>query len=511
MNTIRYPFRLLMLGLFLGWAFDLLFWGKAPGVSVLIYAILLLAGLFLALRWHQARALPPNLWLPPLLLLFAAMVVIRANFFLTFLNILAILAILILLSENLVRRSALALRVQDLFIGPVRAFLFSIWHSQRLLKAANQPIKQDWEGRYARFIPGVIKGVLISIPILLILIPLLSSADLIFAEVIKQLLSWNTLIEWGFRSVFMVVIGLFVAGGLAYSVQEEEPRLPSSNDDIDLGEGASPAPKKVGLRLGMIETLIPINLVNLLFLAFMAIQIPYLFGGTLNISKQKFTYAEYARRGFAELVVVAVFIFGIILILHALSRPQRPGPRRAFNLSATLLLALTVVLLISAFKRLALYESVYGFTTLRIYPHVFMIWLGALLMWFAITLWIAPGRLAIGILAAGFGFVLTLNLLNPDAFIVRQNLVHHLEQGHITTSSGGRMVDVCYLLDLSDDAVPALLEALPAMGSVRNTVEKGLRDRYQRMTEDDSWRRWQSWNYSRQRAYKMLEAHFEAE
>jgi hypothetical protein len=436
------------------------------------------------------------------------MVVIRANAFLTFLNILSILTILILISENLVRRSSLSLRMQDLFVEPLRAFLSSIWHSQHLLQRANQSLKEDWEGKYARSIPSVIKGLLISIPMLIILLPLLISADLIFAEVVKKLLSWDIIVEWGFRTIFMIIIGLFVAGGLAYSAQEEEPRMSSSDDIIGLGDEAPASSKKSEWRLGVIETIIPINLVNLLLLSFTVIQIPYLFGGALNIAEQKFTYAEYARRGFAELVIVALFIFGIILLLHALSRPQQPGPKLAFNLSASLLLALTVVLLISAFKRLGMYEAAYGFTTMRIYPHVFMIWLGALLVWFAVTLWIAPGRLALGLLVAAFGFVLTLNLLNPDAFIVRKNVGRHLEKGLVTVSNGARVVDVNYLLNLSDDAVPALVAALPELGDMRQTAEEELQFRYQQRRDDASWRRWQSWNVSRWQAYRWLDSYF---
>lgn len=345
-----------------------------------------------------------------------------------------------------------------------------------------------------------------AVPILLILIPLLASADMIFAELLREFLAWDRVLAWSFRIVFMMMIGLLVVGALLYAAQDE-----TSEPDL-FNASVADAPQTTFPRLGIVETLIPINLVNLLFLVFVVIQIPYLFGGELNISEYKFTYAEYARRGFAELVVVAVFIFGVIVFLHRLSHLQSRRARLSFNLSATLLLLLTMVLLVSAFKRLALYESMYGYTTMRIYPHVFMIWLGLLLLWFAGTLWLAPGRLAIGILAASFGFVLTLNILNPDAFIVRQNIARFRERGQLAIYDEGGGIDVHYLSRLSADSVPALLAELPTMsGSLRQTTAESLKDRYGLMNSNTSWRRWQSYNVSRHRAYHLLQARFGTE
>jgi hypothetical protein len=505
--TIRYPLRLLTLGLFMGWAFDLLFWGKMPGVSVFIYSVLLLAGLFLALHWQQTRAMTVNLWMPVLMLVFALLAFMRANGFLIFLDILAIFMLLVLISNNLVRKPAGWLRVSDLFSDVVKSAVYSLAGASHIVSESRRVTSKDLGGRAASYLPAVLVGLLISLPILLVLIPLLMSADMIFADLVKDIFAWDKALEWSFRIAFMVIIGLLVGGVLLYSSQKYPP-----NSDL-----FSISPRQTSsssLRyLGPIETLIPVNLINLLFLAFVVIQIPYLFGGELNISAHSFTYAEYARRGFAELVFVALFIFGIILILSRLSHLESHGAKRAFNLSTSLLLLLTLVLLISAFKRLALYESVYGFTTMRIYPHVFMVWLGILLIWFAATLWIAPGRLAIGILTAAFGFILTLNLLNPDAFIVQKNIERFQEQGQLSVYYENGRVDVDYFSQLSADSVPALLAVLPHLrGSLHDVVAESLNSRYQLMSHTESLQPWQSWNLSRWRAYNLLkDVHFELE
>src|SRR3982751_4842731 len=85
--------------LMLGLLFDLLFYDKLPGVSVVIYVAAIVGGL-LALAGYLKRPLPkPALWLLLPLGFFAAMVAIRASHLLTFLNILACLLLLLLVAR----------------------------------------------------------------------------------------------------------------------------------------------------------------------------------------------------------------------------------------------------------------------------------------------------------------------------------------------------------------------------------------------------------------------------
>ena len=78
---------------------------------------------------------------------------------------------------------------------------------------------------------------------------------------------------------------------------------------------------------------------------------------------------------------------------------------------------------------------------------VILIWLGLLLSWFMLTLWRWPNHVAIGLFVTAIGFLVTLNLLNPDAFIVRQNLARYRATGDL---------DAAYLVSLSADAVPGV-------------------------------------------------------
>ncbi len=499
--TVRHPWRLLLAGLALGCAFDLLFDGKLPGISVPIFALLLLAGLALATRWETAAIKGANLWLPAALLFFAVMSFVRASGFLLFLNISAGLVLMALIAVYVTHRSAAGLSLPALLIAPVEAVVSSLLHAWQITVHVGRHDLATAARPTRRQVVPVLRGLFIAAPVLFVFTILLASADLVFADRLEHLLSPEFLEElgrWVGHAWVILVVGFLLAGGLAYAVRR---RVTAWADRLSLaGLPRFPA---------VTEAAVVINAVNLLFFLFVLIQVPYLFGGRLNIDPAKFTYADYARRGFAELVIVAVLTLGLILFLSTLTPRHSSRQRLVFNLSATILLGLTGVMLASAFKRLLLYEMAYGFTQLRIYPHVFMVWLGILLAWFAVTLWFKPDRFAVGVLVAALGFVATLDLLNPDALIVRQNFRRFQElaanQPAPDDSTRYRSIDAYYFAHLSEDAVPALLAiADQSTGQVRDIIDKDLRSRADAMNGDTGWRRWQSFHLSRSRAYRLL-------
>jgi len=191
--------------------------------------------------------------------------------------------------------------------------------------------------------------------------------------------------------------------------------------------------------------------VVLLFAIFVGIQFRYFFGGQTNIGVQGYTYSEYARRGFGELVAVAFFSLLLFLCLSAIVRRTSPVQRWAFSGLGIGMVLLVGVMLVSAFQRLLLYEAAYGFSRLRMYTHIFMIWLGVLL---AVVLVLELLRrehfFPLAALLVAIGFAATLALINVDGSIVRQN---------VARARDGRSLDVPYLATLSTDAIPALVQA----------------------------------------------------
>jgi hypothetical protein len=441
-----------IIALALGWFFDFLFWKHAPGINFAIYVVLCLTGGFLALTWNGIKPNWKSLLLLVPILFFAAMSAIRMepmSLFLAYafsLTLLSILAVSYLGGRWLLYSLADYVSNSFKLVGSMIARPFIFLSDQRKqaadLEKANgspAPAHKGWKRTWA-----VLRGLLIALPIVAILAGLLSSADLIFAarlDEFVQLFRLEKLPEYIFRAIYILVGAYALAGVFLHAgFKSQDEKL------VGVEKPLVPA------FLGFTEAAIVLGAVNLLFAIFVFIQFQYFFGGQTNIGVEGYTYAEYARRGFGELVGVAVISLLLFLGLSAIVKRQDSTQRWIFSGLGLLLVALVGVMLTSAFQRLVLYETVYGFTRLRTYTHVFMIWLGILLAVVVVLDLLHKERaFALAMVLASIGFGVSLTLINVDAFIVRHNVARAVQ---------GETLDAGYLSTLSSDSVPGLVAAL---------------------------------------------------
>lgn len=298
----------------------------------------------------------------------------------------------------------------------------------------------------------VLRGFLIAFPLLLIFIALLTSADPAFASIMQNLFNIDMPEIIG-HVLFTLVIAVPVAGFLHALI------TPRSLPVVE---------RPSWFHLAAAESNIAIALVDILFAGFVAVQLRYFFGGAALVEvAPHLTYADYARRGFFELVAVVAIVIPTLLAAEWLIES---GGRKTFRILALAQVLLVFVILVSAYRRMQLYVDNFGLTQLRLYTTAFMFLLAALLAWFAAT--VLTGRrerFFIGAVVSGLIVVIVLHAINPDALIVRTNVTHK------------RPLDVGYLTSLSADADPELVAAhLPCT------------KRNRRVTGD-----WRSWNYSR--------------
>jgi hypothetical protein len=435
--------------LFLGWCFDFLFWKHAQGLNFAVYVLLCLAGGFLVLRRNGLKGDWRSLLLLIPILFFAFGTLIRQEqlslslSFILVLGLMGLLAVTYLgggwpwysLTDYIARLARLA---GSLLARPL---IFLSERKKSVAAQADAIAPRTHPGR--RRFWAILRGVLIALPIVAIFAALLSSADLVFAQRLAdftKLFRLEKLPEYLFRAVIILVGAYALAGVFLHAAQK-------SQDAQLVGAQKQMIPQ----FLGFTEAAVVLGAVVLLFAIFVGIQFRYFFGGQTNIGVQGYTYSEYARKGFGELVAVAFCSLLLFLGLSAIVRRETLLQRRAFSGLGIGMVALVGVILVSAFQRLLLYESVYGFTRLRIYTHIFMIWLGILLAVVVLLELLRRERFfPLAALLATMGFAATLVLVNVDAGIVRQNL---------RRAAAGQALDVAYLATLSSDSVPALVQA----------------------------------------------------
>lgn len=250
--------------------------------------------------------------------------------------------------------------------------------------------------------------------------------------------------------------------------------------------------------LGKVETIIILGVIDALFLTFVIFQLPYLFGGMdLVQNTPDLKLADFARRGFGELVTVSFLVLPMLLASHWLLRRDGRANETIFRVLAGVQIVLLFVIMTSAMQRLVLLtgELGYGWTTVRFYPMVVMLWLAGVFIWFGWT--VLRGRrqnFAWGALWLAIVMLAGTNLMNPDAFIASKN---------IELMQKGRDYDPYYNAQLSDDAVPTIIAGMDHMSK-----EDQCRTRYRLYSRlvyarDESDLR--SFNFSRERAYNILE------
>ncbi len=251
--------------------------------------------------------------------------------------------------------------------------------------------------------------------------------------------------------------------------------------------------------LGAVEVGVILGLMNLLFLSFVIVQVPYLFGGMeLVQNTPDFKLAEYARRGFGELVAVSALTLPILLASHWLIRKENPFTEKLFRIFAGIQIALLFVIMASAAQRLVLLTGNlgYGMTTVRLYPLIFMFWLAIVFVWFGITvLRGARQYFAWGTLWSAMFVLGAVHFLNPDEFVVKTNL---------TLMRQGRAFDPGYNASLSQDSVLTLIAALPELTLKDQCVARHiLWGRLSSRNEQDNLDL-RSWNRSRLNAAPLL-------
>jgi len=378
---------------------------------------------------------------------------------------------------------------QALIVGWLDGPLLVLIQSGDWLRRLNLAGEQQTKVR------AVLRGLLLTLPILLVFGVLLGSADQVFGDLLSDSLGWlipdnlfnlyaHLLVVGVFAWGSLAALKLMLMGGLLTTLAPANPELP-------------PIPERP-FSLGMIEATMVMVSVDVMFLIFVIIQGRYLFGGESNITAQGYTYSEYARRGFFEILAVSVLTMLLVLILDLITHRQE-GKATLFRVLCGGMIGLTLVLLVAAFLRLNLYEEAYGFTRLRIMTQVFIVWLALLFLVLLRDILSQKGRYFWWAgLAVGFAFVLSLNALNMDAFIAARN---------IDQFANADDLDIVYLLTLSDDAVPTVAKLLDDPTWREDEMLLGglgrrlfLLDNYQES------RGALSYHFSRDRAWKALDA-----
>ncbi len=472
---------ILAVALILGIVGDNLLRAEPWGLNAALFVLMVLAGVFALQRGNRIAFTGGGRWLFLPAALFALSLAWRDSLMLKCLDMIGLLLTLALASfrarNGQIRRLAFVETGLALLMTGLNA-LFGPF----LLLLSDIQWKEIPRTGWTRHGAAIGRGLLIALPLLLLFGGLFMAADASFERLVRRLfhldldaLIWHGILITGFA---------WIVGGFLRQTLLREETPPS-----DL-----PRPQIVSL--GAVEIGIVLGMLDLLFVAFVCVQAPYFFGGQAHVlATAGLTSADYARRGFFELVAVAALTLPLLLLADWLLRKETLRAEHLFRALAGAMVLLSFVIMASAVQRMALYHIGYGLTELRFYTTAFMGWLALLFVWFAWTVLRGQrDRFVLGALATACVSIGLLHMVNPDHWIARANVARIRIH---------RSFDAGYVLELSADAVPALVESLSALNPTdRHAITEQLLSRYPAGSRPD----WRSWSWSQDRARRAVDA-----
>ena len=487
--------RILAAALGIGLLAEVAMDGPAVGINVPLVTAAMLGAAWLFRR--EGRELDPlDAWLPVSAVVLAAFVAVRADPFVALLDLAGAAAftgasVAAFSGLAVTRRSATAV----LAIG-AWVFEATLAGTGRALRAG-RPVRNEGPRQVPTWFGPVARGLVLAVPLVLIFAVLFASADPIFNRGFEDLLAFRLdLGDLPGRLVFALAVA-WLAGGLLSVAAKGLPAIETAS----LGAAARSAVVVPGRMLGTTEAIIVLVAVDIVVGLFVGLQLAYLFGGLDTLAAAGMKYSDYARRGYFELVAAAALAGGILVgIEYQVARRTRTYVALALGL-----VGLTIVVLASAALRLELYQDAYGWTELRLYVAVSIaamaVTLAALAAFLATdrTRWLGHAMVVIGLVS-----LISLNLLAPAAFVAERNLARVIDPS-LVPPDGEASLDADYLEVLPDDAIPALVAALPALPEPE--ARRVLRLLYPRRFELQNRPGYTSpfaWNLGRERAKAAL-------
>lgn len=423
--------KILIGALFLSLWQSLLFWKQDLGISVLLFTIPII--------WITTKLLKGNIKNKKALLISIPIIVLSSTYFifdnLTFylinivlIPILYLIMIIWAISDfqikSIIYKIILMIFEPLNYIGDVIKTVLKEFNP----KEKNEQIGEKKEKN------NIFKAVCFTGIIALIVIGLLCSADnefaKIFSTIFKDINIFNVSELTG--RIIIIIIAFFYFAGFFMNMLDKENGLKEFEKD-------EKAEKKESYTIRMMITVL-----NLVYLVFCFTQIKVLF------TEQKIKYSEFARKGFFQLMIVS--LINIVMILKANNKNLKETEKQEKykKTMCIVMVIFTLIIIISAFARMTLYQQNYGYTRLRILVDYTLI--TEIILLIPTIIYILKNK--IDLIKTYFVIIITMyclvNFINIDKIIMKNNFNRYKETGYI---------DLNYLMEMNNsDLIEQLLE-----------------------------------------------------
>lgn len=478
---------------------SILFYGQDLGISVLLFAVTSVFLLMAFLKKHNKVKNVNALYLSFPILLLSSTYFIFSN---TFFYVLNLIVIPVLLGCMVVWACTDTFKLREMIGKSINLAIGSLEFIPGACGMVKNTIKakkeegEEAKGERHKKIKLIGLGLLCSIPLLFIIIGLLLQADGVFADFFDKffyqiafIFSSEFIVNLIARIILIALIFIYLIC-IIYNIIQENSAF---NKEYQTKEFL-----KKRVNSTVLNTIL--TMVNVVYLAFTGIQFVYLYSYFFSDTAltESLNLAQYARQGFFQLMFITVINFAIILFTNA-NQKKEENQNTYTKWMNVLMCIFTIVIAISAFMRMRLYESEFGYTFLRLMVYVILI--TEMIAILPTIYYVVKGK--INLLKSYFIIALTMyvivNFANIDYQIAKNN-IDRAEKGELV-----RELDVSYLVNnLGTDAVSEMVYLYHHTNNEedKRKINNYLYSVYQDVKGD---RNFQEWNLSKDKAKKELE------
>lgn len=297
----------------------------------------------------------------------------------------------------------------------------------------------------------ILGGIAIAVIPTFIVLSLLSY-DNTFSDILENIFDFEDLNIFShiFSLILAVPIGMYMFG--AY-VSCADKRL--SN------QISSDATKKAlkNMRSLSALTLFVASLpILFLYVVFFISQWQYYISGFTGVLPEGFSYAEYAREGFFQLLAVSFINLVIILVIYLFMKRDTVLPKIILKILTIIYSVFTLILISTALSKMLMYIDWYGLTQKRVYTTCVMIVLAVFFVLMIVRQFVKKIPVVAITLILSFIMFIGLTLFNIDAMIASYNVNRYID-GSLET------IDIEALEDLGYAGIPELVRLLDVISA----------------------------------------------
>ena len=307
---------------------------------------------------------------------------------------------------------------------------------KRAMKEHSQTTNAQGPSSRNGILGSVILGLVIAVPLVTIILALLVNADVVFKTLITDYLS----IKVDGVTIFGVIMTFIISYFASFCIMRFFAKKKIKEEVVSHN------------NFEPVVAITVLSIIGVIYMAFSLIQIIFLFWGGMALP-DGYTYAEYAREGFFQLLTVCIINVIIVIFVKDYYREHM-----MLKLLMTLISLCTYIMIASSGLRMLMYIDSYNLS----FDRILVLWTLAVLSFLLVGIIVSIYKSGFPLFRYGVIivsiFYMALSFSHTDNIIARYNLTALAD----STDTDKELVDYFYLVNnMSTDAAPAMSELCP--------------------------------------------------